>query len=321
MTKNNDPCDSPFARDVIEGLSRPQKRISSRWLYDTRGSELFEQITDLDEYYPTRTETAIFEDEANAIAHSLGRGAVLVEYGAGALVKTRILLDALDAPGGYVPIDISGPFLRKAAEDLSSDYPDLTVSPVVADFTKPVDLSAAPGDADARVGFFPGSTIGNLEDDQITSFFRAARASLGASARFILGADLKKDPAILVPAYDDAQGVTAEFNKNLLVRMNRELGADFDLGAFDHEARWNDSASQIEMHLVANRSAVVSMCGASFNFETGETIHTEISRKFDLHSLDQLLRAGGWTRQQTWTDPNSYFAVMLLGPNSPDRLN
>ncbi|MEM9739253.1 MAG: L-histidine N(alpha)-methyltransferase, partial [Pseudomonadota bacterium] len=174
-----DPCAGAFARDVLASLAEPQKRISSRWLYDTRGSQLFEQITQLDEYYPTRTETAIFTEHADDISAAIGPGAVLVEYGAGALVKTRILLDALERPGGYVPIDISGPFLNEAAGQLAKDYPALSIVPYVADFTKSVDLSLAPGTVDKRVGFFPGSTIGNLNDDQIIAFFDAARASLG----------------------------------------------------------------------------------------------------------------------------------------------
>jgi len=316
MNKINtaDPCESAFARDVLAGLSQPQKAIPSRWLYDRRGSELFEQITDLEEYYPTRTETAIFNTNAGDMAAALGPGIVLVEYGAGALVKTRILLDALDAPAGYVPIDISGPFLRDAAESLSADYPGLLVTPIVADFTGPVDLSTSPGDADQRVGFFPGSTIGNLTDAEIVKFFKAARNSLGPKARFLLGADLKKDPSILVPAYDDSKGVTAEFNLNLLMRINRELGADFDEAVFSHEARWNRSASQIEMHLVARAPTHATVCGRMFHFEAGETIHTEISRKFDYASLDHLLAEAGWRRERTWSDPKGYFAVTLLGP-------
>lgn len=314
MADTNDPCASPLARDVLEGLSRPQKAIPSRWLYDRRGSQLFEEITQLEEYYPTRTETAIFKAHAGEIAEALGPGAVLVEYGAGALVKTRILLDAMQAPGGYVPIDISGPFLKEAAKDLDADYPGLSVFPVVADFTRPVDVSGAPGKPDQRVGFFPGSTIGNLDNEQIIDFFRAARQSLGPQARFILGADRKKDTSILIPAYDDAEGVTAAFNLNLLTRINRELGADFDETGFAHEARWNEAASRVEMHLVARRAMEVSVCGEEFSFESGETIHTEISRKFELGALDRLLEASGWRRLKTWTDWRGYFAVMLLGP-------
>lgn len=317
MPTEKDPCDGPLARDVIDGLSLPQKTISSRWLYDSKGSQLFEQITNLEEYYPTRTETAIFQANAREIADALGHGITLVEYGAGALVKTRILLDALIDPLGYVPIDISGAFLRDAAKALASDYPALDVFPIVGDFTVPIDLSVAPGQADQRVGFFPGSTIGNLEDQEIVAFFQSARKSLGPEARFILGADLKKDEAILIPAYDDARGVTAAFNLNLLRRINRELEANFDESAFTHEARWNTSANQIEMHLVAQRHMVVSICRQRFHFAAGETIHTEISRKFELGALDRLLQSAGWHRQRTWTDERDYFAVMLLGPVAP----
>jgi len=314
MTPEDDPCQSEFGRDVLAGLSRPQKAIPSRWLYDLRGSELFEQITELDEYYPTRTETAIFHDQSAEIARALGEGVVLVEYGAGALVKTRILLDALRAPVGYVPIDISGRFLREAAGLLARDYPGLSVHPIVGDFTSTLDLSGAPGRQDQRVGFFPGSTIGNLDNDQIRAFFRTARATLGPDARFILGLDLKKDPGILIPAYDDNSGVTAEFNLNLLARINRELGADFDLENFRHEARWNEAESRVEMHIVARRPGDVTLCGRRFSFGQAETIHTEISRKFELPVLDTLLEGTGWAREETWQDPRGYFAVTLLGP-------
>lgn len=301
-----------MAADLLAGLTATPKTISSRWLYDRRGSELFEEITGLEEYYPTRTEHAIFKDHAADMAEAIGPGAVLVEYGAGALVKTRLVLDALEAPRAYVPIDISGPFLRDAAAGLQADYPDLDIHPVVADFTKPVDLSDAPGAKGGRVGFFPGSTIGNLENAEIVEFFRAARSSLGQTARFLLGVDLKKDPAILVPAYDDARGVTAAFNLNLLERFNRELGTDFDPTAFAHEARWNEAESRIEMHLVAERGTDVRLNGQEIAFQAGESVRTEISRKFEFAALDRLLDQAGWRRENTWQDENSYFAVTLL---------
>lgn len=301
-----------MAVDLLAGLTASPKTISSRWLYDRRGSELFEEITRLEEYYPTRTEHGIFQAHAGEMAAALGPDVVLVEYGAGALVKTRLLLDALDRPRAYVPIDISGPFLRDAARDLQKDYPGLDIRPVVADFTKPVDLTGVPGAEAGRVGFFPGSTIGNLTDAQIAAFFRAARESLGPSARFLLGVDLKKSPDILLPAYDDAEGVTAAFNLNLLTRFNRELGTDFEIDAFRHEARWDEAAGRIEMHLVAIRASAVTLLGREIAFSEGESIRTEISRKFLLEALDELIAATGWTRQATWQDEKGFFAVVLL---------
>ncbi|MCI4645154.1 MAG: L-histidine N(alpha)-methyltransferase [Hyphomonadaceae bacterium] len=301
-----------MAADLLAGLTAMPKTISSRWLYDRRGSHLFEQITDLEEYYPTRTELGIFDDHAEEMAAALGPDVVLVEYGAGALVKTRLLLDALTRPRAYVPIDISGPFLRDAAGALQAEYPALEVHPVVADFTRPVDLSDVPGARGERVGFFPGSTIGNLENSEITAFFRAARTSLGPRAKFLLGVDLKKDPAILVPAYDDAQGVTAAFNLNLLERFNRELEAGFEIEAFAHEARWNADESRIEMHLAVLRDTTAQIDGQSIYFTKGETIRTEISRKFELDALDRLLAPTDWTRSATWQDENGYFALVLL---------
>ena len=312
MSQSIDTATGQMARDVLAGLKASPKTISSRWLYDRRGSELFEEITGLEEYYPTRTELSIFRAHAADMAAAIGPRSVLVEYGAGALVKTRLVLDALQDPLAYVPIDISGAFLRDAASGLQADYPGLDVHTVVADFTRPVDLGSAPGVDGGRVGFFPGSTIGNLTDPMILDFFRSASASLGASARFLLGVDLKKDPTILIPAYDDARGVTAAFNLNLLRRFNRELGTDFDLDAFAHEARWNAADSRIEMHLVAKYATRVHLLGEEIDFPAGESVRTEISRKFEFSALDTLLEAAGWRRSQTWQDARGYFAVTLL---------
>lgn len=317
MTKprKQSPSD-PFgemASSVIESLSGNPRTLSSRWLYDKRGSQLFEDITRLPEYYPTRTETAIFRAEAASMAEAIGPEAVLVEYGAGALVKTRILLEALERPRAYAPIDISGAFLQEASAGLAADFPELEIVPIVGDFTRPIDLSALPGAAERRVGFFPGSTIGNLTDEQILAFFRAARESLGPDAHFLLGADMKKDEAILVPAYDDAAGVTAEFNLNLLARLNRDLDADFDLSAFRHEARWNEAESRIEMHLVSERASEATIDGHRFEFAAGDSIRSEISRKFTLEALDGLIEAAGWRRTRLWQDEQGWFSVLLLG--------
>lgn len=301
-----------FARAVLEGLARPHKAIASGWLYDARGSVLFEEITDLPEYYPTRTETAIFTDHADAIAGAVGAHAVLVEYGAGAAVKTRILLDALREPAAYVALDISAEFLRESTAALEADYPALKVVTRIGDFTDPAPLTGLPDGAGRCVGFFPGSTIGNLTDEEIGVFLRAARQTLGPDGRLILGADLAKSPDILLPAYDDAAGVTAAFNLNLLTRINRELDGDFDLAAFAHEARWNSQGSQIEMHLVSLQRQTVRVRGETFGFAQGETIHTEISRKFAPDDLARLVGAGGWRVEREWRDRNDWFCVLLL---------
>lgn len=311
-SENAMPGEAAFLADVVGGLSRPRKTLPSRWLYDARGSELFEAITALPEYYPTRTETAIFQAHAHEMSAAVGPNVVLVEYGAGALVKTRLVLDALERVVAYVPLDISEDFLSAAAARLDADYPGLKVVPIAADFSEPVDLAGL-GLADGRrVGFFPGSTIGNLSDDEVVAFFRATRESLGKDASFLLGADLKKSPDILVPAYDDAAGVTAQFNLNLLARINRELGGDFNLSAFRHEARWNAAESRIEMHLVSLEDQTVHVGGQAFDFAAGETICTEISRKFDMETLARLTAAGGWRLDRSWTDEKGWFCVALL---------
>lgn len=301
---------SPFLQDVLAGLSAPQKTLPCQYFYDQAGSALFEQITELPEYYPTRTERAILAANAEAIAAALGPQTLLVEYGAGASTKTRILLDALIDPAGYVPIDVSEDFLLETAETLRSEYPDLPVMPIIGDFMVrlglPVQTEGHPA------GFFPGSTIGNLSDADIETFMQAARSLLGADSKFLIGVDLRKSASVLIPAYDDAAGVTAAFNLNLLVRINRELGADFDFDKFAHRAIWNDAASRVEMHLESRTAQTVTIANRTFKFAAGETIHTENSRKFDLTALIPLFEATGWRLDQTWMDDQRYFAVILL---------
>lgn len=282
-----------FRAELIEGLSRPQKALSPKWFYDAEGSRLFEDITRLPEYYPTRQEAALLRDLASSLAAQFGDDAVLVEFGSGASEKTRILLDAAPSLAAYVPIDISPDALAEAAASIRAAYPHLEVEPFVGDF---LNLDALPElGRGRRIGFFPGSTIGNLDQDQAIQFLKSAKARLDDGALFILGVDLVKDPAILVAAYDDAQGVTADFNKNVLVRANRELGADFDLDGFEHLALWNAEASRMEMHLRATRDQRVSIGGRVFDFVAGETIHTESSRKFTQASIAALAEASGWT--------------------------
>lgn len=281
-----------FRAELIAGLSQPQKALSPKWFYDTAGSDLFEDITRLPEYYPTRQEAALLRDMAPGLTGHFGDDAVLVEFGSGASEKTRILLDAAPTLRAYLPIDISPAALKAAAASIAEAYPGMEVAPMVGDF---LNLAPLPElERGRRVGFFPGSTIGNLEPDQAVAFLANARERLGASSLFILGVDLVKDPAVLVAAYDDAQGVTAAFNRNVLVRANRELGADFDLDGFSHLALWNAERSRMEMHLRAGRDMTVHVGEAEIAFAAGETIHTESSRKFTRAMVAEMAAASGW---------------------------
>lgn len=302
----------PFLQDVLTGLARDQKSIPSRWLYDARGSRLFDDITELDEYYPTRTELTILHEQADAMAEAIGPDAVIVEYGAGSLLKVRILLDALEHPKAFVPVDISSEHLKGAADELKSTYGDLDVYPVAADFMDTNLASNLPEGGGRRAGFFPGSTMGNLLDKDIDSFLRTTREDLGDGSCFIIGLDQPKSPDILVPAYDDAKGVTADFNLNLLRRINRELGGNFDLDSFAHEARWNSADSRIEMHLRSVKAQSVEVAGRTFEFEKGETIHTENSRKIALDRFAEMAESAGWELTRKWTDAKGLFAVVLL---------
>ena len=311
MLETTSASQNTFEDDVIDGLSQVQKTIPCRWLYDERGSELFEEITVLPEYYPTRTETGILSQYAAEIADHVGPHATVVEYGAGASVKTRILIDALEELTTYIPVDISAEFLQTSAASLQEDYPDLHIEPVVADFLSTVELPEK-SIKGARVGFFPGSTIGNLKSSEITGFMQRAREDLGTGAQFVLGADLKKDPNILIPAYDDSAGITSEFNLNLLRRINGELDANFDVASFNHEARWNDDDARIEMHLVSERDQSVEISGKIFDFRQGETVHTENSRKFEIEALENLIGQCGWQMADSWVDKDSLFSVLLF---------
>lgn len=303
---------SEFASDVLEGLSRPRKSLPSKHFYDAVGSDLFEAICRQPEYYPTRTETALLGEIAPRIAERLEPGSVVVEYGSGASLKTRLLLDAAPHLFGYAPLDISDTALDAAAASIRLAYPTLKVEPQVADFTKPLSLPAI-CDRRPLVGFFPGSTIGNFEWLDAVRFLREARRLLGEASKFILGADLVKGPDILVRAYDDRAGVTAAFNLNLLARINRELGADFDLAAFRHRAIWNETLSRIEMHLESLKDQTVSLpCGKRFEFARGETIHTENCHKFTQSGLAMMAQSAGWRVEESWVSPAPRFAVLLL---------
>jgi len=300
---------------VLNGLGQLQKTILSKFFYDAEGSRLFDRICALPEYYPTRTETAILRAHASAIAAALPPRVVLVEYGSGASVKIRLLLDALDRPAAYVPIDISGSHLRAAASVLAFDYPAVTVIPVCADFTRPTALPPGLPEG-ARVGFFPGSTIGNFHPPEARRLLRSFRRQLGPGGRLLIGIDLKKDPAILHAAYNDAAGVTAAFNRNLLARINRELDASFDLAAFEHLAFWNPAAGRMEMHLRSRIRQTVFVAGRPFRFSAGETIHTENSYKYSVEEFTALGDAAGWATASLWTDPERLFSVLLLADES-----
>jgi dimethylhistidine N-methyltransferase len=301
-----------FRRDVIEGLSRsPQKRLPARWLYDDRGSELFEEITRLEEYYPTRTETGILRDRAREIAAFCGDNVTILEYGAGASVKTEILLGALRNPRIYVPIDISADYLHGTVGRLRTRFPDLATRPVVADFCADFALPEwIP--LPHRVAFFPGSTIGNLDAGEAAGFLRRMSGHVGEGGRAIIGADLCKPLDVLLPAYDDAAGVTAEFNLNLLSRINRELCGNFRPELFRHAARWNAAEAAVEMHLVSQSAQTVRAAGREFHFRSGESIHTESSRKFDIAGFDALARRSGWRVDRVWTDTAAQFALFGL---------
>jgi dimethylhistidine N-methyltransferase len=301
---------SAFAGDVIGDLSRQPKRLSPKYFYDAAGSELFEQITLLPEYYPTRTELSILRDRGSAIAAIVPKGAALVEFGAGATTKARLLLNQC-AFGAYVPVDISGDFLEAQADALRKDFPDLGVYPVTADFTAPFALPEAVA-AMPKVGFFPGSTVGNFEPHEACAFLRSAREILGQGAQMVIGVDLEKDERVLYKAYNDAAGVTGRFNLNVLHRINRELGGNFDLSAFTHRAIYNRERHRIEMYLISRKAQTVRALGRSFSFRAGESIHTENSYKYSLERFTALAQGSGWTPRECWTDSAGMFSVHAL---------
>jgi dimethylhistidine N-methyltransferase len=305
--------DPAFRRDMIEGFSRTPKATPPIWFYDRRGSELFEEITRLPEYYPTRVETELLAEYGSAIGERIGAGRAVVEFGAGSAVKTPHLLNAI-RPAAYVPVDISGDFLRDSSAALAARFPDLPVVPVEADFMQPVTLPHGVA-ALPKLGFFPGSTIGNMDARAAVDLLRTMRASLGEGAMLLIGMDRVKDVDILVSAYDDAAGVTAAFNLNLLVRINRELGGTIPVEAFAHRAIWNDDAARIEMHLEALSDVAFVIDGIAFRMAKGETLHTENSHKYGMRDGRLLLRAGGWEPVSEWSDPEGMFVLILAEAN------
>lgn len=315
VERDADGVDLAFRADVLAGLAEPQKAIPARWFYDDAGSQLFEDITQLPEYYPTRAETEILATRAAEIAGLIGAGRAVVEFGSGSSVKTPLLLSAI-APSAYVPLDIAGDFLRASSAALAEKFPGLPVLPVEADFMRRVELPAEVADL-PKLGFFPGSTIGNMIARTGTDLLRTMRATLGEGAMLLIGMDLVKDEGVLLAAYDDAAGVTAAFNLNLLARINRELEGDIPVDAFAHEARWNDAFARIEMHLVARRDVTFCVSGQRFAMHSGESIHTENSHKFTKRSSQMLLAAGGWEPRARWTDDARQFSLVLAESRPP----
>ena len=314
LARKNSPVPAlpAYADEVLASLQAAPKWVAAKFFYDAVGSELFERITELPEYYPTRCEMQILHDHAGDIAKLIPAGAALVEFGSGSSKKARILLAATGALACYVPVDISAEMLEQEAVALRRDMPQLKVLPVVADFCKPFDLPREAENAPARVGFFPGSTIGNFEPHEAATFLHNAARILGKGALLIIGADLVKPAEILNAAYNDAAGVTAKFNLNLLTRLNRELGANFRLETFEHHAFFNRERSRIEMHLASLKRQKVRIAGEMIEFRAGETIHTENSYKYSIESLGALARGTGWQPLAAWTDPKNYFSMQAF---------
>jgi dimethylhistidine N-methyltransferase len=301
-----------FAHDVHAGLGSNDKSLPCKYFYDEAGSQLFDRITELDAYYPTRAEAAIMRSHGQQMAHAIGPDVLLVELGSGSSVKTRLLLDQLQRPAAYVPVDISAEHLERTAAGLRADYPELVVLPVAADFVRGFEIPPPPRTPARTVVYFPGSTIGNFEGEDACDLLRAVRGAVGDGGGFLLGYDLIKSRAVLERAYDDELGVTAQFNKNLLARINRELDGEFDLERFDHVARWVPERSRMEIFLRSRIEQRVRVGARRYAFSAGELIHTENSHKYDFDAIDALASEGGFSVADTWTDDERLFAVSLL---------
>jgi dimethylhistidine N-methyltransferase len=301
-----------FEADVVAGLGAGRKCLPAKYFYDGTGSRLFERITELPEYYPTRAEIKILRDHGADIAKLIPPGAALVEFGSGSSKKARIMLAAAPALACYVPVDICGEMIEQEAIELRADFPNLKVLPVTADICRPFDLPPEAKAAPVRVGFFPGSTIGNFEPHEAASFLRNVAQILGPGSALIVGADLVKATEILNAAYNDKAGVTAKFNLNLLTRINRELRGTFKLDTFEHHAFYNRERNRIEMHLASLKRQKVKVAGECFDFRAGETIHTENSYKYSVESLGALARGVGWMPAGAWTDPDKYFSIQAF---------
>jgi L-histidine Nalpha-methyltransferase len=306
------PSEESFRDAIVNGLSREPKTLPCKFFYDARGSELFEQICRLPEYYLTRTEIAILEERADEIAAEIGPHCRLIELGSGGSHKVRILLHALEAPAAYIPVDISRDHLREAAAQLAADFPELPVIAVCADYTRPFDLPKVPGPSGKRVGFFPGSTVGNFEPQQVVQFLDHWAELLGPGGEMLIGVDLKKDPEILDAAYNDRAGINAAFNLNLLERINRELGGDFDLDRFEHHAFYNPAAGRVELYLKSLADQSARVAGRRFDFAEGELVHTENSYKYAIDEFRALAARAGFRTIHTWTDRADLFSVHYL---------
>ncbi|MBV9228650.1 MAG: L-histidine N(alpha)-methyltransferase [Chloroflexi bacterium] len=304
------PLDT-FREEVVQGLQKSRKELPSKFFYDKVGSELFEQICELDEYYPTRTELAIMQEKMQEIVSLLGPRCQLIEYGSGSSTKTRKLLDALPGLAAYVPIDISKAYLMQSVAALESAYPGLEVLPICADYTGDFEIPVPARPVSRRIAYYPGSTIGNFDPGPAKHFLQQiARTCTGGG--LLIGVDLKKDFNILHRAYNDQQGLTAQFNKNLLTRINQELAADFHINQFGHYAFYNPGESRIEMHLVSLKSQIVHIGEVEISFKLGESIWTESSYKYTLEEFAHLAKTAGWKVEQVWTDPREFFSIQYL---------
>jgi dimethylhistidine N-methyltransferase len=310
MPEALDAAVEQFRQDVFDGLSKSQKELPCKYLYDARGSELFDQICELPEYYPTRTEMEIMNHHAPAMAEAIGPGAVIIEFGSGSSAKIPMLLDHLESPAAYVPVEVCQEHLDMACERLAESYPDLNIQSVCADFTQPFDVPDIEGSVSRRVGYFPGSTIGNFSRAKAKRLLNMIARMVGPGGGLLIGFDLKKSPSVLKKAYNDAQGVTAEFNLNVLSRINNELDADFSLDDFEHQAIYEDSLTRIEMHIVSMKPQTVTIGEQEFDFKEGETIHTESSHKYTQETFSELIATAGFRTEQCWTDEAERFAVM-----------
>ena len=312
--EDRSPGTAEFLHDVLAGLRKDRKQIPTKYLYDERGSKLFEKICAVEEYYPTRTEIAILREHGRDMAAHLGPRCMVVEPGSGAGIKTRMLLDLLEDPVAFVPVEISMEFLTRSVRELADAFPKVRMLPVCADFTAGFDLPANAPEAARVVAYFPGSTIGNFPSDQSLHLLRRLASICGATGAVLIGVDLKKDRATVEAAYNDRGGVTAAFNLNLLVRINRELDADFDLDGFRHLAFWNDAIGAIEVHIESLRAQTVRIGDERFDFREGETIHTEYSCKYSLDEFARIAAKAGLRVDRVWTDPERLFSVQLLVP-------
>lgn len=311
------PAPAPFGTDVLAGLAARRKVVPARYLYDAEGSRLFEAITHLPEYYPTRTEISLLSAHAPDIARLTHGVAVMVEFGSGSSRKTPILLDAIGA-GTYIPIDVAGEILRSSAAEIAARFPGLLVLPVEGDFTRPLDLPVKMA-GEQILGFFPGSTIGNLGPAEAVDLLRGFARLLGPEAWMLIGIDTRKPGQVLKAAYDDAAGVTAAFNKNLIARINRELGGTIPADALSHRALWNEALGRVEMHLVAQRAFAFEVAGRTFHMRAGETIHTENSYKYRPDEAAFLARASHWEPVARWTDAKASFSIELWQAHAEKR--